>query len=455
MVTYNHYPAMDANNNFPPVVRLSLSNSPEIIQKVKEVSGPLVLEVIAADSTVAGSAAVAAKAAVTQEVATKNLVSGSDPRLDVNIADDPNFAHVESDNAGNIIFGIKNDGSVYIRNLVGQDFLSSSDNRLPQEMAVDIPSWDSVEVDANDEIIYGTKTDGTIFIRNLKTPSSDTPTDIEPLILPNKIAGFGDSMLADHGGLGVSTLSALESISGVEVYKGGVPGQTSTEAALRQGGLDVFLNVVGNIIPASGYVDVTVQSPSGNWKTGSSWTFTGSLAGVSGTLNKYANDTWRFTRTSSGEALTVKNELRWVSNVTKPSWINIFRIGRNNTNAPIIKRDVLAMSKGLRGDNNRYLIIPLYNATNEPSGTTQYANVMAINADHEIIHGPHYYDLRGWLIRNGLKEANITPTASDLAAIAQDCIPSSLMHDNVHLNAVGRRIEAERIFEILKTKGWL
>lgn len=457
MVDYNRYPAMDRDNNFPPPVRIAIANSEEIKNSVQELTTPLILEGIAAEGTVAGAASVAAANAVSLEVANRNLVEGNDSRLDVVIADDPTFEHVESDNDGNVIFGIRKDGSVYVRKLVGQDFLLGDDDRLPQELAVDIPGWISVEVDSIDQILTGVKSDGSIYVRELATTTnnSDSGNGSAESSLPMKIAGFGDSMLADHGGLGVSTMSELEVLSGVEVYKGGVPGQTSTEAALRQGGLDIYVNVAKLTIPATGAVDVTVQSPSGMWKTGSAWSFTGSLDGIEGTLSKSSTDTWQFTRSKSGSAKNVKSEIRWVSNVSKPSWINIFRIGRNNVNASVIKRDVFAMSKGLSGNNRRYLVLPLYNSSSEVQGTSQYLNVMAINSDHESSHGPNYYDLRGWLIRNGLTEAGIEPTSADLAAIEKDCIPPSLMHDNVHLNAIGRRVEAARILDIIKAKGWL
>jgi hypothetical protein len=268
-----------------------------------------------------------------------------------------------------------------------------------------------------------------------------------------KIAGYGDSMFGDHGGTGVSTLSALELLSGVEVYKGGIPGQTSTEASLRQGGLDIFVTAAGDTIPASGPVAVTVL-PAGTWMTSTAWNFTGSLAGIPGILRKEVGDTWNFTRTATGTATTIKAETRWVSDLAHPTWINLYHAGRNKSTATL-KRDYQAFVAGMAGENNRYLVLPVYNVSSEPAGSTGYNILAATWADMEATLGPHYYDMRGWLIRNGLKEAGITPTAADTAAIAEDRIPPSLMFDSTHLTALGRQVEAARLLHIIQTKGWL
>lgn len=406
---------------------------------------PAVASAIAADSTIQ----TAATTAVNTKVAGLNLVTSTDPRLDVPIATDPNYSHVEVDADGNVIMGFKNDGSTFIRTLTGVDFLSGTDPRLPQT-TIDVTGWDTIEVDADEDVISGIKTDGTYYFRKIESPSIGAST------LAMKIAGYGDSMFGDHGGTGVSTLSALELLSGVEVYKGGIPGQTSTEAALRQGGLDIFVTVTGNSIPASGAVAVTVVQPVGTWQSSTAWNFTGSLAGIPGTLRKEIGNTWNFTRTATGAVTAVKAETRWVSDLARPTWINIFRAGKNQTVAASIKRDYQAAFNGLSGENShRILMLPVYNSTTEPAGSANYTTLMGINADLEATYGPHYYDLRGWLIRNGLTEAGITPTAADTAAIAQDCIPPSLMFDNTHLTALGRQVEAARILHILKTKGWL
>lgn len=374
-------------------------------------------------------------------------VEEAETYLPETIGDRENWDHVDVDKDGKVLEGLKKDGTVYIRKLESPAVLASTDIRLPQPAAA-ISGWDHVDVDKDGKVLEGLRTDGTRYFRSLEAPAL--------AVLPAKIACYGDSMTGDHGGTGTSTASALAAVTGVEVHLGGVPGQTSTEAALRQGGLDVFITATGNSIPASGPVAVTVVQPTGIWKTGLAWNFAGSLAGVPGVLNKSTTDTWTFTRSVPGTAVVCNPETRWVAEgLTRSAWIQIFRAGKNGYYPAEIERDYQAASMGLAGNNNRFLALPIYNSTTEVSGSSGYNTLMAINATLAKNFGPRYYDLRGWLIRHGLAAAGITPTAADLDAISKDCIPTSLMYDNTHLTVTGRQIEAARIAHILTTKGWL
>jgi len=285
-----------------------------------------------------------------------------------------------------------------------------------------------------------------------------TATVNAALVPSQNVAGFGDSMLGDNGNIGRTTLGMLAQALNVSVFLGGVPGQTSTEVALRQGGLDVRVNVSGNLIPAGTTpVTITIPTPGGTWKTGSTWTFTGSIAGIPGTLTKSTTDTWTFTRTAAGTATTVSPETKFISTdgVNNAGRVQVIRAGKNNTtDANLVLRDYLAMTKGLTAAKKRYIALPVYNSTSEPSGSGGYTNVAAINSKLADTFGPDYYDLRGWIIRNGLAVAGITPTPEDTAAIAADNIPPSLMQDNTHLNKIGRRIEGNRLAEIMVERGW-
>lgn len=377
-----------------------------------------------------------------------DLITGDDVRIPMILPAKPGWEHVDVDGLGNVVFGLRTDGTYYFRSIDAPGLLSADDPRLPVELSR-IPGWEHVDVDGAGNVIAGLRTDGTHYFRGDSAAADGAD-------LPAKIAVFGDSMAGDHGGTKVSIASALAAALGVEVHGGGVPGQTSTEVALRQGGLDVFITVDAGSIPASGAVPCTVVQPAGVWKTGSAWTFPGTLAGVPGTLAKSAADAWTFTRTASGTAVACPPETRWkAAAADKNSWVQIFRSGRNAVNAPIIARDERAMVAGLAGSNNRFLVLPTYNTTSEPAGSAGYVKVMAINAEREATWGANYYDLRGWLIRHGLTTAGITATAADTTAIAEDRIPPSLLLDGTHLTAQGRTIEAARLAHILTAKEWI
>lgn len=94
-----------------------------------------------------------------------------------------------------------------------------------------------------------------------------------------------------------------------------------------------------------------------------------------------------------------------------------------------------------RDPGGRRLISPIINNSLEPRGSTAYNNVMAINADIVAEHPHDFYDSRGALIELGLQVAGITPSAGDENDVArtEDRIPPVFMHDNTHLNVLGRR----------------
>lgn len=78
MVEYNRYPAMDANNNFPPAVREALANSPEYLSSVGRLVEPLVVDAIAKDDTIFNAVATVASDSVDEAVRGLSLVQGRD-----------------------------------------------------------------------------------------------------------------------------------------------------------------------------------------------------------------------------------------------------------------------------------------------------------------------------------------------------------------------------------------
>jgi hypothetical protein len=79
---------------------------------------------------------------------------------------------------------------------------------------------------------------------------------------------------------------------------------------------------------------------------------------------------------------------------------------------------------------------------------------MTVNAWLAATYPDNYLDLRGYLIANGLADAGITPTADDLADIASDTIPRSLMVDGVHLTDAAQVVMATQVYNFIQSKGW-
>lgn len=268
------------------------------------------------------------------------------------------------------------------------------------------------------------------------------------------LACYGDSMTQGSGGGGTNYPAVLDTLVPVTVANYGIASQQSFEIALRNGGLDVFVTVSGGSIPASGSVVVTVL-PALNWRAGSAWSFPGTLEGVPGVLAKSAATpaVWTFTRNASGSAVPVRPESRFQSAQQAPAGVGrIIWVGRNNPTLPQPATDVRAMAAEAQRVGAPYIVLPIFNQESEPSGSSGYTNVMATNA--ELAKDPNFYDMRGYMIRNGLADAGISATAADTTAISEDRIPPSLMSDAIHLNAAGYTVVGKRLAALTAAKGW-
>jgi hypothetical protein len=55
----------------------------------------------------------------------------------------------------------------------------------------------------------------------------------------------------------------------------------------------------------------------------------------------------------------------------------------------------------IQSHGNRFIALSTYNSEEEGTGTTNYDRIIAINAGLAGRFGSNYFDMRGWLIRNG------------------------------------------------------
>lgn len=278
---------------------------------------------------------------------------------------------------------------------------------------------------------------------------------------------WGDSMTTDFGGLGVTFARELGRELGIVATDRGFSGETPQQIALRAGVLSVRVTLVGtSTLPVSGAVPVTVDPPTG-WFRGR--TFPARVADASGKVLSVSLvqaeesspgtvPTWTLQQVGGVSAATVLPGTRIVGAdaADRPVQVQpiIVRFGRNDTD---ITRGVAALRAFLtqqRDPLRRVLVLPIYNRPTEKRGTPAYAEVEAANTAYAEAAGECWFDLRRHLIDHGLKIAGISPTPEDLAAIADDTPPPSLMLDGTHLNAAGRRVDARLAANEIKTRNW-
>lgn len=277
------------------------------------------------------------------------------------------------------------------------------------------------------------------------------------------LAGWGDSMTTDHGALNNAQIALVAADLGVGVYDGGWSGHTPTEIAFRAGALPVHLTVSGGTIPASGTVAATVTPTLGWWHfksiPASVMTADGAVISI---LLKHASDApgdapvWTVEQVAGTTPARVLDGSRIVYTTPKRAmqYPAIYWVGRNDPDEERVLDALEAMVATHRDPGDRLLILPIFNRINSPEGSASYIRDMAINAKIRE-RWPHYFfDSRRRLIDYGLQILGMTPTAEDVAAIAEDRIPPSLMLDITHLNVPGRRAHSRILATEIIGRNW-
>lgn len=426
---------------------------------------PLVASALSDDDTVAAAASEAVGAAL----AAEDVIVGGDSRIDDWLGlEAQEWVHIDADSEGRVFSGVRTDGTHYFHRLDSPTLLADGGTTADPLTDDEAAEWLHVDQASTGEVLSGIRSDGTRYMDRLIVRELDAPSvPAVEVTRINAVAGFGDSMMGDHGGLGTTTPKELGLALGVPYFEGGRNGQTSTEVALRAGGVEIVLSFPNNTIPAVGQnLVVTVDHPSGTWKTGSGWVYPGAVLAadgqtwVKGNLSKSATEEWTFWRTPNGQDISVPPGARFrcAPAIEQAGWGTIMRAGRNNTSQKdVILRDYKAVRAHVyaTSERPRFLALPLFNSAVAPSGSATYNTFMDINNALRDEFGPEFYDLRAWVIRHGLAAAGITPTPEDTAAIVGDAIPPSLAFDTTpHMNRVGRQIEGARLAYILRAKGW-
>lgn len=288
---------------------------------------------------------------------------------------------------------------------------------------------------------------------------------------------FGDSITEGNQDLTGYTWPALLGSalgSGVSIVNLGKSGWTSTEVAIRQGGLDVTLGAF--TVPAGAgtgnQAQVTVLAPTGAFRTSAnifpSWLgvlkdgatiIPGRLRHQIDAGGQPAQNAWTFERTTAGASTPISSGATFHSTEfdAHRDKFQIFGVGRNNIDDPaIVIRDIDAMIAYLTPGVKRYLVTSVHTTTGETSGSSGYNKVKAINDALSAKYGGRYVDTRRYLIDNGLAVAGISATGPDTAAIAADTIPPSLVVvDGVHPNQQGYRGMATKFLDGLRSLDWL
>jgi hypothetical protein len=297
--------------------------------------------------------------------------------------------------------------------------------------------------------------------------SCSSPLHVEE---PRKhIAFWGDSMTAGNGGNGVTMPNIVKNELKREIFNGGVGGLASTNIACLQGGLEFIIKLKGNQIKNEGADTLTYYNILPYIHT-TSQTRLVSINGIKGTLNRVGNitnpivsDYFYFERTSIGEDIKIPpNGIKMVFDdaVNNRSHLSIIWSGRNDprddAQIPITVANIESMINYIDNKNKQYLVISVCNGSRitEGCGSEIYANIISLNNKLQSHFGDNYIDLRKYMVERAIYDAKISPTSEDLEDIASDCIPKSLLYDDVHFNEIGYRMAGIYISKIIRDRNW-
>ncbi len=113
--------------------------------------------------------------------------------------------------------------------------------------------------------------------------------------------------------------------------------------------------------------------------------------------------------------------------------------------------ELIAQQRALIGEDalaaGEYLVLGL--TSGSASSRAALENAL------EAAFGDRFLNLRAYLAGQGPADAGITPTAEDLAEMAEGVVPACLRSDGVHFNAKGYRLIGNFVYDALSRLGFL
>lgn len=326
-----------------------------------------------------------------------------------------------------------------------------------------------------------------------------------------KIVTWGDSTTADYH----TQLEALYRNNRV-VYRRGVGGAKPAEIAARQGGSPASFTVVGGVIPDMGSVEVTlveIDLPMNSrdlCKNLTGGALLGFLGPIYGTLLRTPASSapgtgavYTFTRSNSGAAYTAGTSaltFQWIEEQELAESTAIIWVGRNGgtNDAPEITRTlghVAAMVANLRPIQPRYLILGMYFAPpvqgalgtypGEGVGTPSRALIQSYKDALASTYGSNYFDMGDWMYQTQLTMHLAGDPRFNFPSLTGDIVGTNYLQysaadqintyqvmslcpetgiynhedygwleDPIHENVWGQNQVAQKIKDILDSKGW-
>ncbi|QDY64886.1 hypothetical protein FQA45_00355 [Glutamicibacter halophytocola] len=281
-----------------------------------------------------------------------------------------------------------------------------------------------------------------------------------PISNPSQIA-IGDSL----GALLASNVGTT--MPGIGVSGRGWNGETSDGINIRIGAKRTVWKVTGGSIPASGSIAITTDM---NLDLTASVSFyTGHLNGIAGKIDWNPTDgSFVFTRDAAGSAVPssgkVLFEPRWTAQVQFMTFnitmgrndLSLDAVGADVDTVTHIKANYRELTDWIMAERKRALVLGTLNRTTEPIGHVNHTRILELESWMRDTYPGSYLPWRRYIIDQVIYDLGITPTAGDLANMANDCPPPSVMTDITHPTAAAANKTWEKLIRPWQlAKGWI
>lgn len=274
---------------------------------------------------------------------------------------------------------------------------------------------------------------------------------------------WGDSRTEGIGDVApfIFPVFVADALAGIEVIGAGRSSQTAAQIVARQGGEPARLTLAGNMIPASGAVDVTAASANLFFyagKANKAGSYAGTLAGVAGVFACDGTARRSFTRSADGSAVAVAAGSPFLTDLGEASRDAVMFLcaGRNGieTEDPAETVRLTQAAVAHLSANPRYLIAGIMPDSDAKPGSAKRVPFDRLNVMLQAAHGGAYLDLSTPPSADELTRIGYVATDAEQADIAAGTYPGGMFADVLHLRRSGQMIWANRLVDQVRARGW-